>query len=62
MNKLTAFTTALVATLGTGFSTGAIPNKYAGYALIAATFIQAFQGAVNKPATPAPVSVVPPTA
>lgn len=49
MNYFTAFTAALVTGAGAAFQSGALPAKYAGYAMIAATMLQAFQGAIHKP-------------
>lgn len=44
VNVFSTITTGLVTALGTAFASGVIPTKYAGYAMIAATFLQAFQG------------------
>lgn len=52
MNKVSTATAALIAGLGVAFQTNVIPNKYAGYALILATVLQAFQKPVVKPSEP----------
>ena len=52
MNKLSAITTAIIATYATATANGVLPAKYAAYAMLAATFVQAFQGAVHQAPPP----------
>lgn len=53
MNWLSAITASVVTAAGAGMQYGVIPAKYAGYAMMAAAIIQAFQGAVHKSPAPA---------